>query len=300
MCSITSCWKGFKLKNFLRFARTPVTKRKRAWMLKKLWMPFLAHTSASGWTTLFRTITGYSTPGPLQRLCFRTDACAGFTGSERFRRVKAGLQADKHSDGVWGRPPKTLADEETSINNSGKALAFDHIMREGMVTFDKNKNSRLNNGVIPQRRSLKGILLLFIEPYIGGARDSEKYINPHIIKVSVTVNGSPHKKNTSTAWKRSICGRRSAGTFSPKMSQAKYTSQGSTQTSLGCSSTFGPCWTAQCTEAASVLWTPKTVCSLRFTGRNLAREMWIATLSQSAVLRWTSWTNGSSLCNVKI
>lgn len=39
-------------------------------------------------------------PGPLQRLCFRTDACAGFTGSERFRRVKAGLQADKHSDGV--------------------------------------------------------------------------------------------------------------------------------------------------------------------------------------------------------
>ena len=61
MCSITSCWKGFKLKNFLRFARTPVTKRKRAWMLKKLWMPFLAHTSASGWTTLFRTITGYST-----------------------------------------------------------------------------------------------------------------------------------------------------------------------------------------------------------------------------------------------
>lgn len=96
MCSITSCWKGFKLKNFLRFARKPVTKRQRAWML----MQFLAHTSASGWTTLFRTITGFSTPGPLQRLCFRTDACAGFTGSERFRRVKAGLQADKHSDGV--------------------------------------------------------------------------------------------------------------------------------------------------------------------------------------------------------
>lgn len=100
MCSITSCWKGFKLKNFLRFARKPVTKRQRAWMLKKLWMQFLAHTSASGWTTLFRTITGFSTPGPLQRLCFRTDACAGFTGSERFRRVKAGLQADKQKE-IW-------------------------------------------------------------------------------------------------------------------------------------------------------------------------------------------------------
>ena len=74
------------------------------------------------------------------------------------------------------------------------SFAFDHIMREGMVTFDKNKDSRLNNGVIPQVRSLKYILLLFIEPYIAGARDSEKYINLSIIKVSVTVKGSPHKK----------------------------------------------------------------------------------------------------------
>lgn len=74
------------------------------------------------------------------------------------------------------------------------SFAFDHIMREGMVPFDKNKDSRLNNGVIPQVRSLKYILLLFIEPYIAGARDSEKYINLSIIKVSVTVNGSPHKK----------------------------------------------------------------------------------------------------------
>ena len=228
MCSITSCWKGFKLKNFLRFARTPVTKRQRAWMLKKLWMQFLAHTSASGWTTLFRTITGFSTPGPLQRLCFRTDACAGFTGSERFRRVKAGLQSRQTFR--WSMRPSAEV-----------SFAFDHIMREGMVTFDKNKDSRLNNGVIPQVRSLKYILLLFIEPYIAGARDSEKYINLSIIKVSVTVNGSPHKKNTLTAWRRSICDRRSAGTFSPKMSQAKCTSQGSTQTSLGCSSTFGPC-----------------------------------------------------------
>lgn len=47
--------------------------------------------------------------------------------------------------------------------------------------------------VNPQRRSLKGILLLFIEPYGAGARDSEKYVNPDITKVDVTVNGSPNK-----------------------------------------------------------------------------------------------------------
>lgn len=86
----------------------------------------------------------------------------------------------------------TLADKETTLNSSGKAFAFDQIMREEIMTCN-NKDSMLNNRVDPQRRSLKGILLLLIEPYIAGARDSEKYINPDITKVSVTVSGSPNK-----------------------------------------------------------------------------------------------------------
>jgi len=39
---------------------------------------------------------------------------------------------------------------------------------------------------------MKGILLLFVEPYAAGARDSEKYIFPDLTKVSVTINGSPN------------------------------------------------------------------------------------------------------------
>ena len=39
---------------------------------------------------------------------------------------------------------------------------------------------------------MKGILLLFVEPYVAGARDSEKYMNPDLTKVSVTVNDSPN------------------------------------------------------------------------------------------------------------
>ena len=35
-----------------------------------------------------------------------------------------------------------------------------------------------------QRRSLRAFLLLFIELYTGGTRDSEKHINPDITKVS--------------------------------------------------------------------------------------------------------------------
>ena len=40
---------------------------------------------------------------------------------------------------------------------------------------------------------MKAILLLFVEPYIAGARDSEKFFNPDLTKVSVTANGSPNR-----------------------------------------------------------------------------------------------------------
>ena len=71
---------------------------------------------------------------------------------------------------------KTLADEATSVYNSGKEFAYDH-MREEVVTLAKSTDSRLNIRGKAQRRALMGILLLFIEPYTASARDSEKYIN---------------------------------------------------------------------------------------------------------------------------
>ena len=74
----------------------------------------------------------------------------------------------------------------------GKEFSYDHIMRE-VVTFAKSTDSRINIRMIPQRRALKGILLLFIEPYATAAQDLEKCINPDITKVGVTVNGSPNK-----------------------------------------------------------------------------------------------------------
>ena len=40
---------------------------------------------------------------------------------------------------------------------------------------------------------MKGLLLLFYEPYTGGARDSEKTFNPDITEVKVVVNGIPNK-----------------------------------------------------------------------------------------------------------
>ena len=82
--------------------------------------------------------------------------------------------------------------EARSVYSSGKEFAYDHMMREEVVTFKKGSDTRINLRVNPQRRSLKGILLLFVEPYTAGGRDSEKYIYPDLTKVSVTVNGSPN------------------------------------------------------------------------------------------------------------
>ena len=87
---------------------------------------------------------------------------------------------------------KTLADEACSEYSSGKEFAYDHVMRFKVVPFKKDTKTRLDIKVDAQKRSLKAILLLFIEPYTDGARDSEKYVFPDLTKVSVTINGSPN------------------------------------------------------------------------------------------------------------
>ena len=88
---------------------------------------------------------------------------------------------------------KTLADAAFSEYSSGKEFAYDHIQRDKVVMFSKGTDTRLNLRVNPQIRSLKGILLLFVEPYVAGTRQAETYLNPDLTKVSVTVNGSPNR-----------------------------------------------------------------------------------------------------------
>ena len=88
---------------------------------------------------------------------------------------------------------KALADEALSTYKSGKEFAYDLVMRSEVVPITRGSDTRLNLRVNPQRRSLKGILLLFINPYNPGARDSENYFNPDITNVKVTVNGVPNR-----------------------------------------------------------------------------------------------------------
>ena len=86
-----------------------------------------------------------------------------------------------------------LANEATSVYESGKEFAYDHVSQNTVVRVN-SPTELVNIKVNSQRRSLKGILLLFVEPYTagGGGRDSEKYGFPDLEKVNVTINGSPN------------------------------------------------------------------------------------------------------------
>jgi len=85
-----------------------------------------------------------------------------------------------------------LAQEAESILTNGTGFLYDHVMRSKLVQINKGTETLITIKVDDQRHSLKAILLLFIEGYTGGARDSEKYVFPDLTKVSVTINGSPN------------------------------------------------------------------------------------------------------------
>ena len=87
----------------------------------------------------------------------------------------------------------TLATEAVSTYNSGKEFAYDLVMHAKMVPITRGSKIHVNLWVNPQRRSLKGILLLFINPYTPGLLDTEEYFNPNITKVKVTVDGVPDR-----------------------------------------------------------------------------------------------------------
>ena len=84
-----------------------------------------------------------------------------------------------------------LADQATRVYESGKEFLYDHVSRS-TVTRVETSTEVMNIKVNTQRRSMKGILLLFVKPYAAGARDSEEYVFPDLKKVSVTINGSPN------------------------------------------------------------------------------------------------------------
>ena len=122
---------------------------------------------------------------------------------------------------------KDLADKVMSTYKSGKEFAYDLVMREKVVPITRGSDTHLNLRVNPQRRSLKGILLLFINPFTAGARDTEQFFNPDITKVKVTVNGVPNRVcneglNGSDMWQELTRHFKPSTNGQPNMTLAKY------------------------------------------------------------------------------
>jgi len=67
-----------------------------------------------------------------------------------------------------------LAEEANSAYSSGKEFVYDHVHLYSTTSFQRGSDTRLNIKVNSQRKSMKAILLLFVETYSTGARDSEK------------------------------------------------------------------------------------------------------------------------------
>ena len=74
-------------------------------------------------------------------------------------------------------------------------VLFDRIQRHSKMSYNK-EDTIWNISMAPNTKSMKSILLLFVDPGDGGAqygRDSEKFYNPKIKKVSLTLDGNPNQ-----------------------------------------------------------------------------------------------------------
>ena len=79
--------------------------------------------------------------------------------------------------------------------NGKRVVLYDRVIRHSKESLDKS-DTVWNIAMAPQARSMKGILILFVDPADGGtdyARDSEKFYNPKIKKASVIMDGNPNQ-----------------------------------------------------------------------------------------------------------
>ena len=89
-----------------------------------------------------------------------------------------------------------LAREASSSYLNGKQFMYEYVTYYKTLTVKKLEDTIINVRITIPRRSMKGILFLFCETHVEGTRDSEKFFNPDITDVKISINGIPNKVNS--------------------------------------------------------------------------------------------------------
>lgn len=134
MSAIKTCWwgGGIQTEKLCKIRLKAGDEETMGMDAKGLWMPFLATCTVFGWTTKFWTITGFSIKKPFQRFYVWTAAYAGFAGCKQLGCFKAGLQADKHSDGVWDHPQQEAVQHcDQNVHQQQVVHLWPHHTRRG-------------------------------------------------------------------------------------------------------------------------------------------------------------------------
>ena len=74
-------------------------------------------------------------------------------------------------------------------------VLYDRVIRHSKLTVNKS-DTIWNIALAPQAKSMKAILILFVDPADGGtaySRDTEKFYNPKITNVMITLDGNPNQ-----------------------------------------------------------------------------------------------------------
>jgi hypothetical protein len=87
---------------------------------------------------------------------------------------------------------ETLARQLKNNYIAGFSLLYDWVDHFKTVSVSA-ADTLINENINFPKRSIKGILLLFVSDYDDGERDSEKFENPKISKVKVTIEGIANK-----------------------------------------------------------------------------------------------------------
>ena len=70
---------------------------------------------------------------------------------------------------------------------------YEYVTHLNTISVDNGTDTFIDESINVPGRLMKGLFLLFHEPYAAGARDSEMTFNPVITETKVIANGIPNK-----------------------------------------------------------------------------------------------------------